>query len=374
MAVSKQTYCHDLLHRWQVRMQENIWNFNQVRDDSFSKTFDGVYVQDDRETIAHALTEAFESARYYLGYYPQPTYVENEIIYLNEFEYFESQVLSLDTRHLVNFGTRATTLIESDASITYSDNADADAIHETATITVSTSVTDTSEIQVFYRVSDGAPSAAHKQWRIPTQTISISSGTATITIHRANLASPTLWLTQYNTDETRNEGDISNGSSDFVTAVDVYRVYTDSTNAVKVLSEPTSSDDYTVNETTVNPVILDAFETRFKVKTSSNVALSNTPYAVKVSYQAGLALNNGLMNQAIEQAIIRLANTNRSLSSNPMSHHAKNMWKFDREELFVNNVPFNQLQDYMNPLGTRRGHLEAWIVFKRLADSLTGMV
>ena len=371
MAVSKEINSNHLLHRWQVRMQENVWNFNQLLDDSFSKTFEGVYVQPEREVIAHSLVTAYRTAKRYLGYAPQPEYTVDKIIYLDQNVSYFDQEITVGQAYVNAFGTRATSLIEADATPVITDVEEGDSVNDTATFTITTSVTDENELQLFYRVTDGAPSTAHEQWRIPTESISISGGTATVVVHLANLASPSVWLTPYTSSEERNSGD---RTTDYVAAVDVYRVYTDTTDAVRVLTRPTNSSDTTVNETTASPVLLDPLEGRFYVKNATGTSLTGAPYAVKVSYNAGKPLNAmNLMDHELEQAIIRLCNVDLSLNHGPMSHRTANIYKEDLEPLFDRDTRFEEAQMFSNPLGKKQGHYQAWLAIRRNADPVYGL-
>lgn len=366
MAVSKETFCHDLLHRWQIRMLEDVWNFNQVANIE-TPSYEGVYLQHERELIAHGLAEAFDIVTDALGYYPKPVYIVDKQIKLDPKRAYWAQEFKLYTRYLQAFGTRATTLIDADAAPSYSDIEDGDSINDLATFTVSSAI-DVSEIQVFYRVADGAPSAAHRQWRIPTLAVTASSGTVTIKVHRANLVKPSVWSDPWDTNRDRNAADISNASTDFVEGVDVYRVYTDSTSAIRLLSLPTVSGETTVVETAVEPIITDAKYCEFRLSDDANPP--NTPYAIKVSFLAGLDLGqNGEMDSPIEKALIKLCNVVSQLSATPLSQRTEYFWTEDMETLFASE--YDVPREYVNPFGLRRGHIDAWLTLKRYADGLT---
>ena len=88
MAVSFNWNHHGLLDRWQIRMHESPWVFNQFTQADLpakykvrnTKARDEVYSQTQREDIAAALHNSFEQVTDILGYYPQPTYTEKEVI------------------------------------------------------------------------------------------------------------------------------------------------------------------------------------------------------------------------------------------------------------------------------------------------------
>ena len=88
MAVSFNWNHHGLLDRWQIRMHESPWVFNQFSQADLpakhkvrtNRARGEVYSQSQREDIAAALHNSFEQVTDILGYYPQPTYTEKEVI------------------------------------------------------------------------------------------------------------------------------------------------------------------------------------------------------------------------------------------------------------------------------------------------------
>jgi hypothetical protein len=98
---------------------------------------------------------------------------------------------------------------------------------------------------------------------------------------------------------------------------------------------------------------------------------SSEPYAVRVNVLHGLALENGQISPAIETAIIRLANTNVLLEHSALAFAIRELWRNDNELLFKEGyVP----REYANPLGVKKGHLDAWTAFRAYADRVKGHV
>ena len=366
MPVSMETNCHDLLHRWQIRMLESDWNFNQALDDTV-QSFKGVYLQHDREVIAHALTAAFDTAASYLGFFPQPTYVEDQQISIDADLPWWKQDINLYTRHLVTFGRRKYSEISYNQSYSFLDEEEEDSINDIAHITVTTSV-DVNEIQVFYRVDDGATSQANRRWRIPVHRMSKDSETNQVDIYikLANIVKPDVWDNTFRSGGQRYS--VNRELSDsFVSHVDVCRVYTDSSDAVRLLSYP-DSESTEIIETSVDPIVKNHHYTDFRL---AHKTLSvKKPFAIKVSYLSGHPLTRlGVMNSQLETAIIRLANTDLSMIALPLSHLSEMAWRDDREKLFNTSQRFVPI-DYANPLGVLRGHFDAWIILKRFQDNL----
>lgn len=131
---------------------------------------------------------------------------------------------AIDTKwgKLISAGQRATTAIETGATVTYSD-ADGDGWSELATITAATTLTDTDQIKIYF-----AGTSADPRWEIrPVKSKSIAGGVVTITVDSWLLIDPDT-QGAYPTTSGFSAIDIST-TTNFVTTVDVYREYNDST-------------------------------------------------------------------------------------------------------------------------------------------------
>jgi hypothetical protein len=363
MAVS--TYTNfKLLNAWQRIMGEEIFSFNQVTGTGVPRR-EGqpVYLQPARDDIARSLYEAVEAWVGYSLYYPRPTYV-TERIDLRGGDPYQMQTLRLTWKHLVAFGSRGTTAIQAGAAVVYSD-ANGDGINDTATITVAAgSLTDTTEIQAFFTVSDGAPGAADERYEIEPLTVTLSGGNFILTGHRALFVEPnTIWDQPYDVDSgnyvAKNTADTQT-AADFVTTVDVYRVSTDTTNAVQIVS-----DDYLTNcdcsattstQTAGGARIYDARQSIIQIRPSA--CGCSRPYeAVNVNYLAGLALVNNRVAPDIEKALVRLANCFMWQEPCSLYEEVKNKWADDR---LPTRQELLQPGDAANPFGIKNGQIAAW--------------
>jgi hypothetical protein len=362
MAVS--TYTNwKLLNAWQRIMGENIWEFNQVSGNGVQRRENQpVYLQPVRDDIARSLYEAVEAWVGYSLYYPRPTYV-TERIDLRGGNPYNMQTLRLTWKHLVAFGTRGTSVISAGATVTYSASPGS-LVNDIATITVPAgSLTDTNEIQAFFTVADGAPGAADERYEIEPLTVTLSGGNFILTGHRALFVEPnTIWDIPYEVDSgnyaAKNTADTQT-AADFVTTVDVYRVYTDSTNAVQIISDGrylTCDCSGTSTLTTAGARIYDARQSIIQV-CAANCGCSGPYEAVNVSYLAGLALVNNRVAPDIEKSLVRLANTYMWQEPCSLYDAVKNKWKDDR-----NATPQELLQpgDAANPFGIKNGQIAAW--------------
>lgn len=301
-----------LLNRWPLVMSEDVWTFNQLAGAGvrlFANRQNTPYIQSERDYIADALHSATLAAVPYLGFYPVPVWVEGEVVTINRDLHWTGQTLDTRFTHLSEFGRRATTVISAGADVVYSDS-DSDGVQDTATITVTTAV-DTDEIQVFFRVADGAAAAADARWQVEPLSVSASGGTVTITGHKSLFVHPqNVWAKAYTDDGVapKYAGDTTDTDS-FVTKVDVYRVYADATSAVQLILNPNivGTSNTPVN---VTADIVDSDYGRFTMRVdSSQSEPAMPPSTAKVWYRAGLPLVNGFMDRRLEVALIRYANT-----------------------------------------------------------------
>lgn len=374
MAISKKYPTYGLLNHWQSVLDVNIWHFNQIAGDGAPFVGDNcreVWVQPEREHVARALYDAVQQMKDAMGFYPRPVYLSERIPFGRGVPY-QLQVLQTKwgNRKLIEFGQRATSAIQAAATVVYSDS-DGDGIDDLATITVTSGVS-TDEVALFFQVSDGAPSAAHELWEITPITVSQAAGVTTITAPRAYFVKPsTIWNiprdpTDPNTLE-KNDGD-TRATGDFVTAVDVYRVYTDTTTPLQVYGDPiyTQSYDLDLNVATTGVArIVDAELGLFEGRVESCACPAHAIQGVQVYYKAGEALEYGHMQTQMEEACVRLANTLMPQQPSTLCDVTWNMWAEDRQSMKVDNMSLLQERDLGNPFGLKQGQVAAWHVARQ---------
>lgn len=361
-----------LLNRWPEIMEANSYLFNQITGQGVPMPQDcgqrSLYIQRDRDMIADALHDAVTNAAASLNFYPRPTYC-SERITLGKGVPLERQTLMTRWKHLAAFGRRATSLIEAGAAVTYSD-ANGDGVLDTATITL-VLATDVSadEIQVFFRTADGAPNAADDLWQIEPLRVVKSGLNVTITGSRALFADPGVWAIEYDPPSfvEKYHGDVGNAAY-FVTAVDVYRVYTDSTNALVFNADPlldcsVTGLDSNVTFTAVGRIV-DAEIGSFMARRSDGCPPYLPVETIDVQYLAGLPLVNGLMDRRLEKALIRYSNTLMGQQPESFCQRQLNMWQWDTKVLDPNALPAYLAS---NPLGLAQGAVETWRVVSKMA-------
>lgn len=186
-----------------------------------------------REELARQIRLSEMSVARALGYHPAPTWVAEEEHDFPRFhnigwEQPHSLPRSINTkyRHVIAGGRRAVSIIELSAPIVFSDE-DGDGFYETGTVTITgvTDLLDVKEARIFFTGKDGNPA-----WEIrPVRTRLLEDDELTITFDSWLAINPALWEKQPTSMaiETINITTTTN----FVAAVDVYRVYNSSVEA-----------------------------------------------------------------------------------------------------------------------------------------------
>src|SRR5678815_144701 len=119
MAVSE-TPTLKLLNQWAKTMQENIWRYNGVQGTGVPRDEEHVaYLQPQRDEVALDLNNAISKIVDVLEYYPRPVWITEEVIPLRNSSPYTLQTLQTRYKHLVEFGSRGTTLISAGAAVVY---------------------------------------------------------------------------------------------------------------------------------------------------------------------------------------------------------------------------------------------------------------
>lgn len=368
MAISTKVANNYLLNTWQDVMIENIWHFNQV-DGKGAPLNDGcqVYLQFERDPIARALNQATQRFADILQFWPRPKWFEDILFIGHGVPYWRQVRQTQKSLKLIEFGQRATTLITANAAIVYSDpnNIGIDTL-ATMTTAAPVGVTNAEEIAVFFRVADGALGAGDERFQIEPLEVDITAGVITITGHRALFVKPsTIWfepwlLTNPNYTE-RNAADTQT-PGDFVTQIDIYRVYNDDTTQVQVLSH-NNTVLQTVDAVIVDPE-LGLFELPYECWPS--LMACGYPVRLKIYYRAGQALEYGMMDSEIQEGIIRLANTLMPEKFCSLCDRTHDRWSQDRRPMvdpvggggsFVSTLGTSIAG---NPFGVLQGQIHAW--------------
>jgi len=180
-----------------------------------------------REEIARAIEQAETDIANYVNYWPLPKWIIDERQPTSKparpelYNWggvnarWQAQSVPVRYGHFVQGGQRAQTLIEANSNLTYSD-PDSDGFDELATAMVNTSVTEPCEVRAYFPAQNGSDA-----YELRPINVTLAGGVATITANRWQLADPSLW---YNFAAAVIDGD---DDTNFITEIDVYRVYND---------------------------------------------------------------------------------------------------------------------------------------------------
>lgn len=365
MAIS-QDYTYRLLNAWQRWNMVSPWLFNQIVGNGIYAQLDqsgaGIFVEPDRDVIAQSILLAYPQALQHLRTFHRPEFTQ-ETIHLDSRRPISRQYVETRFSHLHAIGKRTATLIQANVAITYSDSDD-DSIDDRATLSVSTALTDADEIQVFFRVADGAPEAADRRYQIEPLRVTLSGGVATITGHRSLFVKPAIWRKPYTVpyfnSSDKNAGSTTDPAS-FVTQVDVYRVYANPDNAVEFRVAEHCSCGYSLEYGAAN--ITDKRLGQVELCGPSVCMCGGYYSTVELYYQAGIPLTlERTPDPSLEKAFIRLANAKMPRVPQNLGPSATQLWSFD-----ASVYPEGEGSPLYNnsPFGPRVGDIEAWLIMSQ---------
>lgn len=352
------TWCDIML------MNENSsrWHFGQVSGKGApfftSNNKEGtVYLQTEREIIARAMETALIKIAHDLNYWPRPAYF-TETLPIGRgtpvrFQEFRTRYLKL-----IDLGVRATSVITAGVTVSYTD-PNGTGVLDTASVTVTTTVAD-DEIELYFRTADGAKSAGNQRYRIePLTIVDNGNGTKTLSGFRGLFVKPSIWAVEYDLQDsnsrTPNAADTAD-VNDFVTKVDVYRVYTDTSTALQVMAH-----DGTVLESFTGEI--DDAEwgiVRAGGDWCNASCWCRAPYKIKINYKAGAELVDGIMDSDFARAIVALANCEMDSQLSDMHYWALTMWKRHTAPMMEGQIALLSQGEARNPYGLRTGQVIAW--------------
>lgn len=346
-----------------------------------------------RESLAEALYQAEQTVAGYLGFMPLPAWFVSEECRIDQPFLPESvSVMSVNLRGLKksirakwglvqSIGKRGTSLISAGAAIVYS-SPDGDTYDEQAQVIVATTLTDPDEISIFYPNKNAAP-----EWEIRPTLVTISGGNATITFRREQVAIESE-LEKLNDVAEGASGVTINGddNANFLTTVDVYRVYNDPSQQATFLTEDTcgscGGDGCEVCGLTADTGCLSIRDQRLSILAydaavwnadtntfdSSHFSAGREPDRIKIWYRAGMrdesqTLPNRQMHPMWERMIcfyaITLLDTEVSGCEN-----TKRIFFHQREDLALSTKSGQSFSlspaNLDCPLGTSRAALALW--------------
>lgn len=225
-------------------LQIDPWHFNSIYTDQHPVTnaCDDVWYQHNwqsagkvsREDVAMVIRQAEDMVTERLGWHFLPKWITEEVRLpthyrpeLYNFANSRGERKSLITKwgKVYEVGLRTNDLIEADSAVSFEDD-DGDGFDEIMQVVVATTVTDPEEIRVYYPGKEGKD-----VYEIRPIDVSISGGNATIKFAKyLGVLEELLELQRDPAEETiAVDGD---DNTNFLQTVDVYRVYTDTSDQV----------------------------------------------------------------------------------------------------------------------------------------------
>ncbi len=346
---------------------ESIWTFNQCAGvgapvQTANDKGGIVYLQKEREYIARMLERAAGRMAQDLNYWINPAYFSEELP-LGKGVPVAAQIHQTRYAKVEELGQKGTALISAGAAVVYSD-PNSVGVADTATITINTTIAN-SEIRLFFRTADGAPAACDARCEIePINVTDNGAGTVTITAHRALFVKPSQWAREYiASDANFNSPNVIDTATatGFVTAVDVYRVYTDTSANIELLSA-----DGTLLQTYTGEIInaeLGAFRMG---DLCGDSCYEKKPNRLVVKYRAGSPLVNGNIDSELYEACAAYAAANMESRLGKMSYWSLDLWERYHtpmvEKIGVAMVPIATKSQSNSGYGARTGQVLAWEV------------
>jgi len=338
-----------------------------------------------REELAEAIRGAELDVTSALGYFPAPTWVEEEVHPVDRVTRMDD-VYAHRIKERLDFGKvsapgrKATVLIEESAPIVYSDE-DLDTWEETATVTVAAIDQDIplNEVRIFFPGYDGFETMEIR----PIKSITYDGVGATI-VFDAWLAVPLALWEAYPTSGDYlgiNLADEDNR----ITEVDVYRVYNDETQVAAEFLVETTSGIATVTGTfrvldagtgVVNPFVATCDGSLW----NESLACYGKLLMVKYYYYSGnfpqertLDGRRIEMTQYLAEAIAWMASAR---VTRPVCGCSNIQAIFDELRVDLTRVDrrsFNMISEEKmnNPFGTRVGEVRAWDRISKMASRIS---
>lgn len=313
---------------WAKIMGLSPWWFNQVGEGFANPDtaqcahvfFQYQWQQDflSREEIAQAISMAEDMIAAQLHYYPAPKYFIDEVQQYprpyNRELYAGGRTprgqlksVQLNWHKVQGGGVLARSLINASTAVVLSDN-DGDGVKETFTLTQATTVTDPNEIGVYFTTADRNSDPIDETWRVRPVRVTISGGNAVVTGHASLLVKPDL---TFRTDATALDVTVA---SNFVTALDVYRVYRDDDtstnkqgNAIWELTpcvDPPCGVEYSALCIGARMAEIGFVSVDYSI---NDTCRGTAPDRVSVNYLAGEPLMGGQMNPVMADIVAHLA-------------------------------------------------------------------
>ena len=363
-----------------------------------------------RSSIRQAIDVAERKLRDWLRYDVAPRYRVSTVQWprrVNQAEWRSGDWNAIDRaisvelpyKQVQSAGTLTRTII-GDAAVALSD-ANGDGLIDTFTVTIATTVTDVSQIALYFVASDQWDAQAPLEaWQVRPVSVSISGGQATIRGNVWQIVRPVLYADLTTPQQYYDPAD----TTIYASSLTVYREYINPNgqtvdDAQATLIWETSpwplwclssgSSPYTPNAS--DPAAQGKAVARAGIRDAANGivtpgeaiydstagewrrvswATGFDPDRVVVRYLAGLPLVNGQMDRTWQEFVtyLALAELEGPLCTCESVRQRLHYWQFDMARTAGANDEAYAIStaDLDNPFGTRRGHIHVW---RRVKDN-----
>lgn len=332
-----------------------------------------------REEIGNSIAKAEQTIADFISYWPAPKYFVGE----------ELQFPRPAQRYMFGAGTtmrwqnktvqarwlkiqRAGLFARTDinpAAVTYSDQ-DGDGVIDRFTASVPTSVTDPAEIGVYYTAADRNNEPIDETWRIRPVNVTITGGVATIAGHASLCIKPDLELMI-----GAQVLDVTI-TTNFITQLEVYRVYTDTTATVADPAQGQAEWEPLINDCAVPPCAVEVWPICVGARNvesgqiSADYWLDGTncptqprePDRITVNYLAGVARQpNGMMDQTMANCVAHLATSILPVDKCGCERSARiiHWWRsFPQDGMQDRPIDPQEIEE--NPFGPTMGGIYVW--------------
>jgi hypothetical protein len=358
-----------------------------------------------RKAIEEAIAVAEAKLTQYLHYSPAPHYVSEVVQWQGNAWGSDGrwQTVQLREGEVRAVGVESLAAISVAAVVNYSDT-DGDGIQDTFTISAASALTDASQVAVYFSSADrftgwGATTAIGDRWRLLPVNVTISGGTITVTGPKQLCVKPIKYEGVTNIGANGLDPDTA---ANFVTTLDLYQRTTDTGGNTIATSQAvitwetrpshgwwccctgcSASNPYSGSPfdpaATANAVarvgIRDArnglvtpaessYDSTTGIWSALDWSVCAMPDRVTVRYLAGWPLDSdGQMHAPLRTIVARLAaaELSRAVCGCDEANRELYRWQFDLSQTARGDELFGiSPENLNNPLGTRRGHVQAW--------------
>lgn len=356
-----------------------------------------------RADIIDAIKGAEAKAALHLNFWPSTHYAEEMLAWP---KYFDNHAhrragsasgsgqrigVKLSEGYVQALGKETTTLIAAGVTLTLSD-ADDDGMNDTFTLTNATTVTDASQIAVYFSAGDRLTFNTFEDARVDALKVSISGGNVTITGRLWQVVKPLKY------ENPTLDAIAPDDAANYVSTLDIYQKYAktdgqtvDDSQAVLMwdtlpnqcnclypYTPNTSSDPAAVAYAVARAGIREAqlgivipaaatYDSSSGTWSQDCVNNYNEPDRVLVRYRAGYPYNDQRIDKLI--AVLAAAELPPRICACEDANKRLHEWQFDlARSAGVNDEQYSiDQKDLGNPFGTKRGHVWAWRQVQQLA-------